>query len=342
MASGISLTNTALPISDQLLGFSLKHFFIMFQHLQLIERAQSLGIQVTDISAIMDTNFAILEKDNLQVLIREGVPMSWINVRSQFYCDNKQLTKMAYEDLALPHPKSITFKTANEDGLADFLQPGMTYVCKPLDGTNGVGVRTGIRSLEDVKAYYNTHQDLATIFMLEEQVEGDDLRIHVLGGKIVAACIREPAFLVGNGQDSLAILIEKRRAQMKTQNPNNFLEMDQATRELLLQQHIQLSDIPAANRKIRLKKVSNMAQGGMATDVTDAIHPMYHEWVGKLVDYLKTNYFGLDLITKNYEADPQKNTKILEINARADWLHHTFSEHRTHDMASMILEELFG
>ena len=313
-----------------------------YQHRQLIERAKSLGIKVKDISNIMDTTFSVLEHHGVSELVREGVPTSWINVRSQFYCDNKQLTKLAYEILQIPHPKSVTFQQANEAALSRFFQKGQVYVCKPLDGTNGVGVITDIKSLDEVKSYYESHKALATTFILEEQIGGDDLRIHVLGGKIVAACIREPAFVVGNGTDSLEILIEKRREEMHTQNPSNFLEIDKATLDLLNQQNINLSDIPTANRKIQLKIISNMAQGGVATDVTDKIHPLYHEWVSALVKYLKTDYFGLDLMTKNYIENPIENTKVLEINARADWLHHTFSEHRTHDIAGMILKELFG
>lgn len=314
----------------------------MYQHNQLIKRAELLGVQVKDVSHIMNTAFAVFDYQGISELVREGVPTSWINVRSQFYCDNKQLTKLAYEHLQIPHPKSITFQSANEPNLISFLQKEKVYVCKPLDGTNGVGVLTGIRTIEEVKDYYKNNSNLATTFMLEEQIEGDDLRIHVLGGKIVAACIREPAFVIGNGLDSLKTLIEKRRIEMRKQNPSNFLEIDNATLDLLQQQKISLTDIPKLNRKIQLKKVSNMAQGGIATDVTNEIHPIYHKWVSGLVQYLNTGYFGLDLMTKNYAANPIENTNVLEINARADWLHHTFSEHRTHDIAGMILKELFG
>ena len=98
-----------------------------------------------------------------------------------------------------------------------------------------------------------------------------------MGGKIVAACIREPAYVIGNGKDSLKSLVEKRSAAMQKQNPYNFLEIDNASRFLLAQQKIQLADIPEHNRKIQLKFVSNMAQGGIATDVTDEIQSFLQE-----------------------------------------------------------------
>ncbi len=313
----------------------------MYQHNQLIERAKKLGVKVTDVSSLMQKDSAILDYQGQSELVNEGVPTSWINVRSQYYCDNKQLTKLAYETLNIPYPKSIPFKDAQLEGLEAFFTKGRKYVCKPLDATNGIGVILDICSLEEVKAYFEAHKHLGSLFMLEEQIEGADLRIHVLGGKIVAACIREPAFVMGNGRDSLQELIEKRREVMRTQNPQNFLEIDEATKSLLLQQKLTLTDIPVDKQKVQLKYVSNMAQGGIATDVTDSIHPTYHDWVHSLTSYLQTSYFGLDIITSDFTKNPNKNAWVLEINARADWMHHTFSEVRTHDMAGLILKELF-
>lgn len=314
----------------------------MDQHSQLIKRAKMVGVSVTDVSQIMQEPAAILEYAGVSELVKEGVPTSWINARSQFYCDNKQLTKFVYEALRIPYPKSVPFQTAEEPALSAFFQRGRTYVCKPIDATNGIGVATGIRNWQMVKTYYDLHQHLGSLFMLEEQLEGQDLRIHVLGGKIVAACIREPAFVMGNGKDDLKTLIEKRRATMRTQNPKNVLEIDQLTQSLLIKQGIGLSDVPEDRQKVQLKYVSNMAQGGVATDLTEEIHPFYRQWVSDLTTYLKTGYFGLDVMTTDYAKHPLGHAWALEINARADWLHHTFSEGRTHDMAGMILEELFG
>lgn len=314
----------------------------MYQHVQLIQKAQALGITTIDLSQLMQKPATILEYNGISELIVEGVPASRINVRSQYYCDNKQLTKLAFEALHLPHPRSIVFQMADEAQVAAFFRDGKTYVCKPLDGTNGDGIVTHIRDLETVKKYYQEYKYLNTRFLLEEQVEGEDLRIQVLDGKIAAACVRQPAFVLGNGKDSLEILIEKRRAVMRTQNPGNRLDIDSATETILSQQGISLPAVPKENQKIQLKFVSNMAQGGIATDVTDDIHTFYNDWVNALSAYLCTSYFGLDIMTTDYTQDPHFHASVLEINARAEWLHHTFSERKTHDIAGMILKSIFG
>lgn len=315
---------------------------IIMQHQKIIQKAQSLGIEVEDISELMQFPFAILRHNGKEELFRDGVPTSYINVRNQFFCDNKQLTKIAYEALEIPYPKSIVFKTAKEEGLLTFFDNEKKYVCKPLDATNGIGVEMGIKNMDQLDAYLKKYKAVADQFMLEEQVEGVDLRIHVLGGIIVAACIREPAYVIGNGKDDLNALIEKRRGIMKGQNPNNYLDVDDVTEALLKEQKIQLIDVPATGQKVRLKRISNMAQGGIATDITDQIHPAYHEWVAKLVKYLDAEYMGIDLMTNDHQKDPMAQSQILEINARADWAHHTFSEVRTHEMDRLILEMVFN
>lgn len=314
----------------------------MLQHEKLILTAKTMGISITDVSELMQREASILEYKGQSELVIEGVPMSWINVSSQFYCDNKQLTKLVYEKLNIPHPKSVVFNTPDEANVQSFLKKDQVYICKPLDSTNGIGVELNIRNFQLIKSYCKKYQFLNTRFLLEEQIEGKDLRIHVIDGKIVAACIREPAFVVGNGEDTLADLMEKRRAVMKTQNEYNKLEVDEATEDLLRKQKITLNDVPENNQKIQLKYVSNIAQGGVPIDITDEIHPEYQRWATALVEDLGTGYMGLDFITTNYKETPYGNSWILEINARADWMHHTFSEVRTHDMAEIILEKLFN
>ncbi len=313
----------------------------MIQHAQLISKAKSLGVSVTDVSPLMLRPAAILDYRERSELVLEGVPASWTNVRCQYYCDNKQLTKLALMATAIPHPRSVPFQTPGAPELDRFIKKGQSYVCKPLDASNGLGVVMNIRKPDEVKTYFEKHRHLSTIFLLEEQIEGTDLRIQVIDGNMVAACIREPAFVLGNGKDNLQSLIERRKTVMQTQNPNNSLILDENTHALLAAQKIQLSDVPETNRKIKLKSVSNMAQGGVAIDVTDDIHPAFQDWVNALSKYLTTRYFGLDIITADHKKEPKDHSWVLEINARADWLHHTFSERKTHDIAGMILQALF-
>jgi cyanophycin synthetase len=313
----------------------------MRQHQLLIDQARKRRIVVEDASQHFGKPAAILSHQGQVELIIDGVPMSWINVQGEFFCDQKHLTKELYKKRGLPYPSSIVFKNGDNKALHSFLQAGKSYVCKPVDNTNGIGVVLNIKDHSQVLTYLRSYRTLNGPFLLEEQAEGYDLRIHVLGSKLVAACVREPAYVRGNGQATLTELIDRRRSEMQQQNPNNFLELDDITQFLLREQQLKLDDIIPDGQNVQLKRIANMAQGAIATDVTDDLHPDYKKWVTALCEELRTGYFGLDIMTKDHRADPAKMSWILEVNARADWLHHTFSEKRTHDIPVMILDELF-
>lgn len=312
------------------------------QHNLIIATAKKRGFQVTDLSDVQGKLTACIKSGTREELFIKGTPLSLINLRSLTYFDNKQLTKLAFSKLNIPHPKSILFKYPNEESVRAFFEPSKSYVCKPPDMAEGIGVEMNIRTLEAIESYWERNQNLGTTFMLEEQIEGHDLRAQVIDGKIIAACTREPAFVLGDGENNLNTLIEKRRKIMKSQNPMNALLIDNATQQLLQDQKLTLHSIPNKGQKVILKELANMSQGAVAIDVTENLHSRYQEWVHKIVDYLGVDYFAIDFITKSFTENPDKQAVVLEVNAQPEWLHHTFSENRQHDIASLVLDNLFG
>lgn len=312
------------------------------QHNQIIARAKKRGFKVTDVSDTLETLAAIIGNEEQSELFIKGTPLSLINLRSLNYFDNKQLTKVALEKLGIPHPKSVLFRNPKAEVVLNFFKEGKVYVCKPPNMAEGTGVVMNIKSLADIEDYWKRHQHLCETFLLEEQVSGDDLRVQVIGGKIIAACTREPAFVIGDGENDLNTLIEARRKIIKSQNLMNDLTIDKGTLDLLNLQNISLNDVPKKGQKIQLKELANMSQGAVAIDLTDKLHPIFQEWIGKIVDYLKVSYFAIDFIAKDYQDDPQDTAIVLEVNAQPEWLHHTFSEGRQHDIAGIVLEEVFG
>lgn len=311
------------------------------QHQQILNATARMGIIVKNISDIMGCDAAILETAKKRELVVRGTPTSLINSRSQHYCDNKQLTKTAFETLQIPYPQSVMFRDIEDPNLYTFFQENKTYVCKPIDGTNGVGVEMNINSYKAIENYWNKHQVSGNTFILEEQIEGNDLRIQVVGGKIVAVCTRIPAFIIGDGVQTVAHLAKQLQSKTRANNPANDFVIDETTEQLLSKQRLTLQSIPSVNQRIQLKKVANMAQGAIALDLTDALHPDFQLWVDQLVDYLDCGYFGIDIIALDYRQPPSNGAWLLEINARPEWLHHTFSQGKQHDIAKIVLTELF-
>lgn len=310
------------------------------QHQLIIAEATRRGIDIEDISSEYGTSATHLSNGNTSAVIVQGIVQEWLNKEAEILCDEKHLTKTLFDSLNIPNPKSCVFSRPKD--VRGKIQENQEYVCKPVLGTNGIGVQLGIRSMRDVDAYYSKYGGLYPTHLLEEFVEGYDLRIQVIDSKIVAVCLRLPAFVEGDGSSTLTELIDMRRREIRSQNPANDLIVDHISRKLIELQGFSLNQLVPSEQKIRLKEITNMAQGGHAIDVTDEIDIIYHEWVASIANELKTGYFALDVITTDHKKFVPGNSLALELNIRAEWMHHTFSEKRTHDLARLIIDTLFN
>lgn len=316
---------------------------------QLMAAAPRLGITVEDLRLAWGLDAVRYHLNGESRLVFEGRTYPTLTVAADLICNDKQVTK-AYFDLAgVPVPSSRVF-TVDARGveahalakeLGTFLELGNLYVCKPVYGTDGHAVGMNMRDVADLQAHVNGFAADYGLWMVEEQVDGEDLRIQVIGGKLVAACKRVPAHVVGDGFLSLKELISAHNAKISMQNPKNVLELDDPTWQLMREQNVELDSVIADGRRIWLKLVSNMGQGGLAIDTTDQLHPLYGIWAATLSTVIGIRTFAFDLICRDPSQDPLVHARALELNPRAQWLHHTFSEVRQHDIPVLILQDLF-
>lgn len=306
---------------------------------RLIEAAEKLDIAVRDLSESYGMSAVLFERGGRQELCLQGTVFSSLSYQTDVLMADKQATKAILIEMGLPVPASLVLSaTSNDQGFLDKHSPA---VFKPLRGTEGQGIELGLTSLEEVEQCQKRHRGLGP-FLLEEFVAGKDLRIQAIGGELVAACWRVPAEVVGDGQSSVQELIADRNAFIATQNPDNHIDIDHPTTLLLRRQGYTLESIPDSGVTVKVKEVANMSQGATAIDITDEIHPGYWEWVSRVAARFNIEVFSLDAITLDHTLEPSTNAKVLELNARPQWLHHTFSERRQHDIPSLLLKSIFS
>lgn len=311
---------------------------------ELIEKAEQLGIEIDLLEDYATDNILLTHQGKAILFSKDGAPLNQLSCQAFYIANDKQYCKRIFEKLGISHPKSIIFNQIDTEmsKIRAFMKQNELYVCKPLDGTEGEGVCMNIQNLNDLNAAWNQWKHKYSCFILEEQKDYGDLRIQVIAGKIVAACVREPASVIGDGASILSDLVKAQNKSIQKNNPANKLELDTASMELIKKQDLSLDSIPPKGQKVVLKYVANMNQGALAIDITDQIHPDYQLWIEKLAKELELRIFALDVLTKDYRLAPTEETAwALEINAMPYWFHHTFSEVRQHDIASMILKDVF-
>ena len=314
-------------------------------HEKLSQAAKERNLEVRELDALGASDAIVISDGKQEILFTEGFPTAILDCQLDFIAANKQLTKELFDRIQIPSPGSIVFDNPLKftQELEDFVANKDKFVFKPVEGTDGEAVIMNVRSMEEVHGLWDEWKEKFDWFMLEEQVSGNDLRIHSIAGKLVAAVFRTPAYVTGDGRSRLFELIEARRRVIESQNPRNELPIDHAAEVLMKEQGVDEYSVIEEGRRIQLKYVSNMSLGGIATDITEEIHPDYHTWIENIASETGSRIFALDVMTTDYTAKPSReNSRALEINVRPHWLHHTFSEVRTHDIPNMMLDELFG
>src|SRR5690606_20165411 len=104
--------------------------------------------------------------------------------------------------------------------------------------------------------------------------EGDDLRIVVINFQVVAAAIRKPAHICGDGRKTIRELIEKqsRRRQVSTDGESR-IPLDDETCRTVEAAGFTLDSILPADQHLQVRRTANLHTGGTLVDVTDELHP---------------------------------------------------------------------
>lgn len=314
----------------------------------LIEAALARGYQVEDMQESWHTEGIRIKKGDQQKIILKGAVYESMNKVMEIITGNKHASKNFLDECNIPTPKSVFFsrdlkedqKKALQQQFKD--QPNQSWVCKPVFGIHGDGILMNVHSLEQISKHLSLIPDNYTKWLLEEFVPGTDIRIQTIAGKLVAACRREPAYVIGDGRSSIQQLADVRHEVIQKQNIVNHLVIDHVSEQLLEQQGLVKTDIPEKDQKVILKEVANMSQGAYAVDITDELHEGYFKMVEEICQALSMEIIAIDAISQDHKKDPYKHAKVLEVNARPHWLQHTFSERKQHDIPGLIIESLFA
>ncbi|MCF8478609.1 MAG: N-acetylglutaminylglutamine synthetase, partial [Pseudolabrys sp.] len=110
-------------------------------------------------------------------------------------CDDKALTRRLLAKAGLRVPEQLRLTSPAE--ASSFLERHGHVVVKPARGEQGRGVFVDLTTEGEVTRAIEQAQLICDQVLVEEFVTGDDLRIIVIDGAVVAAAIRKPATVEG-------------------------------------------------------------------------------------------------------------------------------------------------
>lgn len=233
--------------------------------------------------------------------------------------DNKYLTHKLLDNLKAPALPYALFSDL-EEALTYFDKQSTPQVTKPVFGGGGDGVCVNIKEREEFAECFTYTKSFCEHVLVEQFCTGLDTRFLVVGGKVAAIAKREPAFVIGDGENTIEWLIEKvngERAEGR-KGPLSKIKMDKISIDYLKKETILLSHVPKHGEKVYVRPNANLNTGGASINVElSEIHPDNLALVEYVAGEIGLHVAGIDVLCE----DPSRPFKesggvILEINDR--------------------------
>jgi cyanophycin synthetase len=261
---------------------------------------------------------------------------------------DKALTNQLLNAAGIPVPRSETVADADE-AVRAAETIGFPVVVKPLDGNHGRGVCLDLRSEADVRKAYPIarSESRGGDVVVETYVYGDDHRVLVIGGKMIAVAQRLPAGVTADGTHTVRELVD-----IENQDPRRGfghekvltrINLNEAAVELLTKQGYEATSVPPAGVRVQLALTGNMSTGGTAIDRTMDAHPENVEIAESAARVIGLDIAGIDLIVPDIGVPVrEQGGAIVEVNAAPGFRMHTHpTEGEPQYVARPVIDLLF-
>ncbi|ATH79311.1 hypothetical protein CLM76_17665 [Vreelandella venusta] len=258
-------------------------------------------------------------------------------------CSDKDITKAYLKRKKISVPFGNVFSVFDAEKIKKFAGVvGWPLVLKPVNGSQGKGVFSGISSeaeldkaIEEVKFFTDT-------VIVEEHVDGLEHRFLFLGDKVVAVMQRIPANVIGDGESSIETLIKNKniiKSSRKTKAQSSILIDDHLLNKIGKDGYT-LDSVPPEGACVFLRNNSNLSTGGDGVDKTYTINSKIKKDVEKAALAIPgLAWAGLDVIIDKNES----KYAVIEINTSPMIsMHHFPWQGEPVDIANMFLDYAFS
>ncbi|MBA3048581.1 N-acetylglutaminylglutamine synthetase [Brevundimonas sp.] len=233
-------------------------------------------------------------------------------------CDDKRMTRRIVEQAGVRVPEQID--ADDPAAIADALTRHAALVVKPARGEQGKGVAVGLTTGDEVAAAIAAARRLCPEVLVEEQVQGEDLRLVMIDFKLVAAALRRPPRVVGDSQSTLRALIEHQsRRRAAATGGESTIPIDAETERCLAAAGYGLDDVAPEGEEIMVRKAANLHLGGTIHDVTAEVHPALVKAAVAAARAIDISVTGIDLMVR---SPREPDYAFIEANERPGLANH--------------------
>jgi GNAT-family acetyltransferase (TIGR03103 family) len=281
----------------------------------IINEARRRGIGVDVIDA--EGGLFELRSGGRKIRCRESLTELTTSVALSI-CDDKAMTRRIVEAAGVSVPDEI--EADDMDAVRAMLARHGSLVVKPARGEQGRGVAVDLDTIDSVERAIATARQHSDRVLVESFHKGEDLRLVVIGYKLVAAAIRRPAEVVGNGRDTVRQLIERQsRRRAAATGGESRIPLDAETERCVLKAGFTLEDVPPQGVAFSVRKAANLHTGGTIHDVTSMVHPRLVDAAIRVARAIDIPVVGVDFIVAN---PTEPDYVFIEANERPGLANH--------------------
>jgi GNAT-family acetyltransferase (TIGR03103 family) len=235
-------------------------------------------------------------------------------------CDDKRVTRRIVERADVRLPRAALAGEGELDGARALLAEVGEVVVKPARGEQGKGITVGVTDDDGLERAVRLAVQFCPDVLVEELVDGEDLRVVVIDHEVVAAAVRRPAEVVGDGRRSVRELVRSTsRRRERATGGESSIPLDDTTAEVVAAAGHGLDDVLADGERLRVRRTANLHTGGTIVDVTDRLHPDIAASAVRASRAIGIPVTGLDFLVPDVEGPEHV---FIEANERPGLANH--------------------
>jgi len=259
---------------------------------------------------------------------------------------NKEDTKYLLEQAQVQVPRGEIIR--RESSLEEACKyVGYPLVIKPVDGNHGRGITVNVMNVEDATVAFHAAKVVSNSVIIEKFITGEDYRLLVVNNVLVAAALRTPANVIGNGKSTVQELIDEVNSDPRRgyghENVLTKITINDLTLGLIKSAGYTLESVLPKDERLILKDTANLSTGGTAEDVTDHVHPANISMAERISRIVDLDICGIDIMTTDI-SKPLNETggAVLEVNAGPGFrMHLAPTKGLPRNVAAPVIDKLF-
>ena len=232
---------------------------------------------------------------------------------------DKELTRNLLDVAGVPTPCGEPVASAGEVW-AIAQEIGLPVVIKPRFGNMGKGVATNLSGRAEMVAAFERAAQHGGGVLIEQFAPGDDYRLLVVGDRLIAAALRSPAHVIGDGKSSISELVGEvnrdPRRGVGHATALSRIDLGPSALAVLAGQGHETGSVPSRGEKVVIRTNANLSTGGTAIDVTDTVHPDVARRAVDAAIATGLDVAGVDIVARDISKPlEEQGGTVLEVNA---------------------------